>query len=61
MVAGLIGSDEYTGEMAMVRRECDDDLEAEVRAEADRIEAAWSDEDLKVAIRAGGTWHGDPV
>jgi len=61
MVDGLIGSDEYTGEMAMDRRACGPDLEAEVQAEADRIEAAWSDDDLRVAIRAGGTWHGEPV
>jgi hypothetical protein len=61
MVDGLIGSDEYTGEMAMDRRECGDDLEAEVRAEADRIENAWSDEDLRITIRAGGTWRGEPV
>ena len=61
MVDGLIGSDEYTGEMAMDRRDCGPDLEAEVQAEAERIEAAWSEEDLRVAIRAGGTWHGEPV
>jgi hypothetical protein len=61
MVDGLIGSDEYTGEMAIDRRDCGPDLEAEVRAEAERLEASWSEEDLRVAIRAGGTRHGEPV
>jgi hypothetical protein len=61
MVDGLIGDDDYTGEMARDVRECGEDLEAEVRAEAERIEAAWTDEDLRIAIRAGGVWHGEPV
>ena len=30
MVAGLIGSDDYTEQMAMDRRPCGDDLDAEV-------------------------------
>jgi hypothetical protein len=54
MVAGLIGSDDYTSQMAMDRRPCDGDLEAEVRAEADRLEAEWSDDVLRATIRSGG-------
>jgi len=55
MVAGLIGSDDYTSQMAMDRRSCDaDSIEEEVRAEAARLEAAWSDELLRAVIRTGG-------
>ena len=57
MVAGLIGSDDYTSQMAMDRRPCGDDLESEVRAEADRLEASWSDEVLRATIRSGGVRH----
>jgi hypothetical protein len=45
----------------MDRRDCGDDLEAEVQAEADRIEAEWTDEVLRVAIRAGGIKGGADV
>jgi cvfA/B/C family virulence factor len=61
MVAGLIGSDDYTEQMVMDRRPCGDDLEAEVQAEADRIEAAWTEDVMKVAIRAGGVEGGADV
>jgi len=54
MVAGLIGSDDYTAQMAMDRRPCGEDLKAEVKAEAERIEAEWTDEVLRAAIRASG-------
>jgi hypothetical protein len=55
MVAGLIGSDDYTAEMAMDRRQVSDDaIEAEVDAEAERLEAAWSDDVLRATIRSGG-------
>jgi hypothetical protein len=56
MVAGLIGSDDYTSQMAMDRREvADDALRAEVDTEAARLEAEWSDELLRAVIRTGGT------
>jgi hypothetical protein len=61
MVGGLIGSDDYTEQMVMDRRPCGDDLEAEVQAEAERIEAEWTDEVLRAAIRAGGVKGGDDV
>jgi hypothetical protein len=61
MVDGLIGSDDYTAQMVTDRRDCGDDLEAEVQAEADRIEAEWTDEVLRVAIRAGGIKGGADV
>jgi Virulence factor len=55
MVAGLIGSDDYTEQMNMDRRPCAADLETEVQAEAARLQAEWTDEVLRAAIRAGGT------
>jgi hypothetical protein len=61
MVAGMIGSDDYTEQMVMDRRECGDDLEAEVQTEADRLEAEWTDEVMRVAIRAGGVKGGEDV
>ncbi len=54
MVAGLIGSDDYTEQMNMQRRPCGDDLESEAQAEAARIQADWTDEVLRGAIRASG-------
>ena len=54
MVAGLIGSDEYTEQMRMDKRACGDDLEAEVEAARDALEAEWTDEVLRATIRAGG-------
>ena len=61
MVAGLIGSDDYTEQMQMHRRECGDDLEAEVRAEVERLETEWTEDVLRQAIRAGGIKGGDDV
>jgi hypothetical protein len=54
MVAGLIGSDDYTEQMNMERRPCGDDLESEAQAEAARIQAEWTDEVLRAAIRGSG-------
>ena len=55
MVAGLIGSDDYTEQMVMDRRAVGDDLEAEAQApRSARIEAEWTDDVMKIAIRAGG-------
>jgi Virulence factor len=59
MVAGLIGSDDYTGQMAMDRREiADDAVQAEVDAQAATLEDEWSDELLRAVIRTGGMREG---
>ncbi len=47
MVAGLIGSDDYTDQMRMERRGCGDDLDAEVADELARIEAEWTHDVLR--------------
>ena len=54
MVAGLIGSDDYTEQMAMNRSPVGEDLEAEAQAAADAVLAEWTDEVLRATIRAGG-------
>jgi Virulence factor len=61
MVAGLIGSDDYTEQMRMERRPCGDDLEGEVAALAVALEAEWTDDVLRATIRAGGIEGGDDV
>jgi len=61
MVDGLIGSDDYTAQIAMDRRPCGDDLEAEVQAEAERLDAEWTDEVLRAVIRSGGVRGGADV
>jgi cvfA/B/C family virulence factor len=61
MVGGLIGSDDYTEQMVMERRPCGDDLDAEVQRAADAIEAEWTDEVLRAAIRSGGIQGGEDV
>ena len=58
MVAGLIGSDDYTEQMAMDRRPCGDDLEGEAKAEAVRLEAEWTDDVLRATIRSSGVREG---
>ena len=61
MVAGLIGSDDYTEQMAMDRSQVGDDLEAEAAAAEQAVLDEWSEDQLKVAIRAGGYQGGDDV
>jgi hypothetical protein len=61
MVAGLIGSDDYTEQMAMDRREVGDDLEAEASAAETAVLEEWDEETLKTAIRAGGYQGGTDV
>jgi hypothetical protein len=61
MVAGLIGSDEYTQQMRMDKRPCDDDLDAAVAAVTAELEAEWTDEILRTAIRSGGVEGGAPA
>ncbi|MEP6757667.1 MAG: virulence factor [Actinomycetota bacterium] len=61
MVAGLIGSDDYTGQMATNRSGVGEDLEVEAQTAEDAVLAEWTDEALKVAIRAGGYRGGADV
>lgn len=61
MVAGLIGSDDYTEQMQMDRSQVGDDLEAEATAAEEAVLAEWDDETLKIAIRAGGYKGGQDV
>ncbi len=61
MVAGLIGSDDYTEQMRMDKRACGDDLDAEVSAAAEALEEAWTEDVLRAAIRSGGIEGGAPV
>ena len=61
MVAGLIGSDDYTAQMRMDARPCGDDLQHEVDSETVRLLSDWDDDLLKATIRAGGVQGGAPV
>jgi hypothetical protein len=54
MVAGLTGSDDYTEQMHMDRRECGDDVDQEVKTEIALLEADWTDDKLRSVIRSGG-------
>ena len=55
MRAGKSGSQDYLNDWKRGEpRECGDDLQLEAQAEAQRIEAAYSDEDLLRIIRAHG-------
>ena len=54
MRAGLIGTDAYLGEWRRETRECGDDLEAEVAAEAERLSAEYTDEVLAELVRSNG-------
>jgi len=54
MRAGKGTSDAYLNEWRREPRECGDDLVAESRAEAERLEALYSDEELDRLAKAGG-------
>ena len=54
MSAGLLDSDDYLEEWRRVARDCGGDLDAEVAAEAARLQHAYSDDDLARLARAGG-------
>ena len=54
MTAGLIGADGYLDEWRRETRPCGDDLAHEVTEEAERIEAAFTDDVLRGLIRSGG-------
>ena len=52
--AGKGSSEAYLEEWRRDSRPCSDDLEAEANAEAERLEGAFSDEQLTALIRAKG-------
>ena len=54
MRAGLIGTDAYLEEWRREPRPCGDDLDAEVAQEAERLEAAYTDDVLERLVRASG-------
>ena len=56
---GLIGSDDYMGQYRRASRPCGDDLDAEARAEAERLERSYDDAALMTLVRAGGTADAD--
>jgi hypothetical protein len=57
--AGLIGTDDYLSEWVRDTRPCGEDLQAEVAAEAERLEAAFDDERLAALARSGGVSEED--
>jgi hypothetical protein len=59
MRAGLIGTDTYLAEWRRETRPCGDDLDAEANAEAARLDAAYSDEELDGLSRLGGRREGE--
>jgi Virulence factor len=73
MRAGKGSSDAYLADWRRTPRSCGDDLNAEAAAEAARLDALYTDEDLERVIRAkgideriaraleGGTAPGSPV
>jgi len=58
--AGKRAYNDYIEEWRKVQRPCSDDLEAEVRAESDRIEAEYTRHHLAELIQSGGV-AGGPV
>jgi hypothetical protein len=56
--AGKRGYSEYIEAWRKTHRECGDDLEAEVRAEADRLEAEYDRHHLAELIQSGGVVGG---
>jgi hypothetical protein len=54
MRAGKGSSDAYLADWRRTPRECGDELRAEAEAEAARLEAHYTDEDLERVIRAKG-------
>jgi hypothetical protein len=54
MRAGKGSSDAYLADWQRTARPCGDDLQAEANAEAARLEAQFTDEDLERLIRAKG-------
>ena len=58
MRVGLIGTDDYLAEWRRESRPCGDDLDAEVAAEAERLERTYTDELLDTLVRTGGLASG---
>jgi len=58
MKEGLIGSDGYLQQWHRESRPCGDDIEAEARQEAHRLEQAYADVLLDALVRAGGVDDG---
>jgi len=54
MRAGKGSSDAYLADWRRTPRDCGDDLQAEAAAEAARLEARYTDEELERVIRAKG-------
>jgi Virulence factor len=54
MRAGKGSSDAYLADWRRTPRTCGDDLDAEAKAEAARLEALYTEEDLERVIRAKG-------
>jgi hypothetical protein len=54
MRAGKGSSDAYLADWQRTPRACGEDLQAEAAAEAARLEALYTDEDLERVIRAKG-------
>ena len=52
--AGLTADDDYVAEWRREARECGDDLAAEVRDEAARLEGEYGDERLADLVASGG-------
>ena len=61
MVAGLIGSDDYTEQMGWTRGCAATTCEHEVEAETVKILSEWDEDLLKATIRAGGVQGGTDV
>jgi Virulence factor len=54
MRAGLIGTDAYLEEWRREPRSCGDDLDSEVAQEADRLDAAYTDDVLERLVGDNG-------
>ena len=54
MRAGTIGTDAYLAEWRRETRPCGDDLEAEVAAEAERLDATYTDDVLEALVESKG-------
>jgi hypothetical protein len=55
MAAGLAGSDDYLGEWRRETCQCGRDLAGEVDAEAARLEAVFTPEELQRVVGSGGS------